>query len=117
MYNLEKIYFVLTHLPLDKIAVILADDTFKCIFLSENDRIPIQMSLKFVARIPVDNKPVLVQVMAWCRTGDKLLPEPMMTQFTDAYMWHLGEMSNWTTQHNQNLTSVPWPQPNHNQFV
>ena len=23
--------------------------------------------------------------MAWRRTGDKPLPEPMMTQFTDAY--------------------------------
>ena len=37
----------LTHLPLDKVADILADDIFKCIFLNENDRIPIQISLKF----------------------------------------------------------------------
>ena len=27
----------------------------------------------------------LVQVMAWRRTGKKSLPEPMLTQFTDAY--------------------------------
>ena len=26
----------------------------------------------------------LVQVMAWCRIGDKPLPEPMITQFIDA---------------------------------
>ena len=32
-----------SHLPLDKMAAILADDTFKCIFLNENDRIPIQI--------------------------------------------------------------------------
>ena len=69
-------------------AAILADDIFKCIFLNENDRIPIQISLKFVPRSPVDNKPTLVQVMAWSRTGDKPLPEPMLTQFTDTYMWH-----------------------------
>ena len=31
----------LTHLPLDKTAAILAEDIFQCIFLNENDRIPI----------------------------------------------------------------------------
>ena len=67
-------------------AAILADDNFKCIFLNENDDIPIWISLKFVPRI--DDKPALVQVIAWRRTGDKPLPEPMLTQFTDAYMWH-----------------------------
>ena len=79
---------MLTHLPLDKIAAILADNIFKCIFLNENDRILIQISLKFVPRGPIDNKPALVQVMAWRRTGDEPLPEPMLTQFTDTYMWH-----------------------------
>ena len=29
----------LTYLPLDKMAAILADDKFKCIFSNENDRI------------------------------------------------------------------------------
>ena len=69
-------------------AAILADDIFKCIFLNENDRIPIQISLKFVPRSPIDNKAALVQVMAWRRTAAKPLPEPMLTQFPDAYMWH-----------------------------
>ena len=66
----------------------LADDIFECIFFNDNDRIPIQISLKFVPRSPTDNKPALVQVMAWRRTGDKPLPEPMITQLTDAYMRH-----------------------------
>ena len=35
-----------------------------------------------------DNKSALVQAVAWRRTGDKPLPEPMMSQFTDAYMRH-----------------------------
>ena len=69
-------------------AAILADDNLKCIFLNDNDRITIQISLKFVPRSPIANKPVLVQVMAWRRRGDKPLPEPMLTQFTDAYMQH-----------------------------
>ena len=79
---------VLTHLPLDKMATILADNNFKCIFLNENDRIPIRISLEFVPRSPIDNKPALVQVMAWHLTGNKPLSEPVVTQFTDAYMRH-----------------------------
>ena len=69
-------------------AAILADGIFKCILLNENDKIPLQTSLKLVPRSSIDNKPALVQVMAWHRTGDKPLPEPMTTQFTDAYMRH-----------------------------
>ena len=66
-------------------SAILADDNFKCIFLNENDRISIWISLKFVLRSPFGNKPALVQVMAWRRTGDKPLPELILTQFTDIY--------------------------------
>ena len=60
-----------THLLLDKMAAILADGNFKCIFFNENDRIPIHISLKFVHRSPIDNESALVQVMAWRRTGDR----------------------------------------------
>ena len=67
-------------------AAILADDIFKCSFLDENVRISIHISQKFVPMGPINNKSALVQVMAWRRTGDKPLPEAMMTQFTDAYM-------------------------------
>ena len=51
---------LLTHLPLDKMAAIVADDNFKCIFLNENNEFPIPISLKFVPRSPIDNKPALV---------------------------------------------------------
>ena len=43
----------------------------------------------FIPSSLIDNKPAL----AWSRTGNKSLPEPMQTQFTDAYMRHYGEMS------------------------
>ena len=66
-------------------AVILANDNLKCIFLNENYTTSIRISLKVVSRSPIGNKPALVQVMAWRRTGDKPLPEPVRTQFTDAY--------------------------------
>ena len=68
--------------------VILADNISKWIFLNENGIFLIKILLKFVHRSSMDNKPALVQVMAWRRAGDKSLPEPMITQFTDAYMWH-----------------------------
>ena len=44
--------------------------------------------LKFVLKSLINNKPVLVQVMAWCWTGDKPFPDQMLTQFTEAYVWH-----------------------------
>ena len=69
-------------------ASILADDIFKCIFLNENDRILIQISLKFVPRSSMDDKLALVQVMAWRRIGDNPSSEPMVNRFTDSYMGH-----------------------------
>ena len=79
---------LLTHLPLDKMADTFADNIFKRIFFNENVRLLIQISVKFVPRGSNDNKSALVQVMAWCRTGNKPLHEQMLTQFTDAYMRH-----------------------------
>ena len=63
-----------------------ADNIFKRIFLNENVRISIRISLKFVLKGRTDNDSALVQVMAWSRPGDKPLPELMLTQFTDEYM-------------------------------
>ena len=60
-----------------------ADDTFKRIFLNENVLIFIKISLKFVPKGPITNNPVLVQIMAWRRSGDKPLSEPMMVY------WHI----------------------------
>ena len=59
-----------------------ADDIFKCIFLYENVLNPINISLKFVPKGPINNIPALVQIMAWRRPGDKPLSEPMMVSLT-----------------------------------
>ena len=69
-------------------ATTFADDIFKCIFVNEKFCILIKISLKFVPKSLIDNKAALVQVMAWRRAGDKPLPEPMLTEFTEAYMRH-----------------------------
>ena len=53
-------------------------DTFKRIFLKENVRISIKISLKFVPKSPIDNIPALFQIMAWHQPGDKPLSEAVM---------------------------------------
>ena len=55
-----------------------ADDTLNRIFVNENVRISIEISLKFVPGGPINNIPSLVQIMAWRRPGDKPLSESMM---------------------------------------
>ena len=61
------------HFADDLLTHLSVDGKF-CILIKKN-------SLKFVPTCPVDNKPVLAKVMAWRRTGDKPLTEPMLTQF------------------------------------
>ena len=53
------------------------DYTFKRIFVNENVRILIEISLKFVPKGPINNIPSLVQIMAWRLPGDKPLSGPM----------------------------------------
>ena len=57
-----------------------ADAIFKCIFLNEYVWIPIKIPLKFVPQGPINNIPALVQIMAWCRPGDKPSSGPMMVR-------------------------------------
>ena len=87
------------------------ENKFECNFLNENDRIPIRISLTFVPKSPIDNTPALVQVMAWRRTADKPLSEPMLNQFTDTYMRHWGQMS-WSKHPENTLllkSCLQWP--------
>ena len=65
----------------------ITDAIFKSIF-NESVWISITISLKFIPKGHIDYKSALVQVMAWHRTGEKPLPESMLTQFTDAYIRH-----------------------------
>ena len=44
--------------------------------------------MKCIPNDPFKNKPVLVQMMAWHQKSSKLLSEPVMAYFTDAYMRH-----------------------------
>ena len=48
--------------------------------------ISFQCSQKYVPNGPTRNTPLLVQVMTWRQKGDMPLPEPLMSQYTDAYI-------------------------------
>ena len=56
------------------------DNIFKYIFLNENVWISNRIWLKFVPKGPIDNNPALDKIMAWHRSGDKPLSEPMMVR-------------------------------------
>ena len=74
-------------------AAVSADDIFKRIFLNENYRLFVLISLRYVPNGLIINLPPLVQMMAWRRPGDKPLSEPMVAEFTDAYMRHSASIS------------------------
>ena len=78
----------LTPLPLDKATAVSQTIFSNAFSWMKKFCTVIWISLKLVPKVPIDNKWTLVQVMAWRRTGDKPLSEPMFTQFTDAYMQH-----------------------------
>ena len=84
---------VLTHLPLDKMAAIsqttYSTGSFWMMMLEFQFNFHWHV---FLPKDAIDNKSALVQVTACRRFGVMSLPEPMLTQFTDAYMWHEGEM-------------------------
>ena len=46
-----------------------------------------KMSLKFVPKGPINNIPALVQIVAWRRSGDKPLSEPMMVKSRIYVTW------------------------------
>ena len=105
------------------------DDIFKWIFLNEIIWIAIKISLKFVPSGPINNIPALVQIMAWRRSGDKPLSEPMMvnllmhicvtqsqwvnslalgqcdSNFISLISWHV---TDWVYKHFVKLSSGEW---------
>ena len=64
------------------------DDTFKCIFLNENVRISIEISLKFVPKGPINNIPALVQIMAWTGQAPSHYLNQLWFDYRHIYAWH-----------------------------
>ena len=83
-----------------------AEDILKCIFLNENVWIPIKISLKFVPKDPINNKPALVQIMAWCCPGAKPLSESVMVSLP-THIWVTRPQ--WVNELNiPVLVAMPW---------
>ena len=70
-----------------------ADDICKHILSNENVWITIHISLTYILKGSVYNNSALVQTMAWRRTGDKPLSQPMVAYFCIVYMRHSASMS------------------------
>ena len=66
------------------------DDSFKCIFVNEKLYTLIKVSLYLAPKGPMYNNLSLLQIVAWCRIGDKPLSESILTRFSDAYIQHWG---------------------------
>ena len=75
----------LTHWKWDKMATILQMTLWNAFPGMEIFVLRLKKSLQFVRKVSINNQPTLFQIMAWRRTDDKPLSEPMMVQFTDAY--------------------------------
>ena len=66
-----------------------AEDIFQHIFVYENAWISIKTSFKFVPKGQINVILALVQIMAWCRSGDKPLFEPMtLPQWFKTRLWN-----------------------------
>ena len=53
----------------------LADDILKCIFFRQKSYTFIPISLQFVPERRIDDTSALINALAWCRRGNKPLPE------------------------------------------
>ena len=70
----------LTHRDRDKNAAISQTPLSKALFLNENVKISIGISLKCFPKVRINNITPLVQIMPWRRPGDKPLSDPMMAR-------------------------------------
>ena len=85
-----------------------ADDIFKCIFLSENVWFSLKISLTCVPKVPIDNIPPLVQIIAWRRLRHRRLSVPMMVKL----LTHITESIHGYSIREENYTykcNIPWP--------
>ena len=103
-------YSIYTHLSFNTLrprqnCCHLPDNSLKLIFFNQNSWISINISLQYISGGLINNNPALVDIKAWCQRSINPLFEPMMVQFTDAYMcysaqWvkdsiHLPEFAEW----------------------
>ena len=91
---------LLTHLLLDKMAAILAEDNFKCILWMKMIENLIWISLKLVPRSSIDNKPALVEIrlVAWWA------PSHYLNQCWNIVNWTLRNKLQWNLNRNSYIS-------------
>ena len=80
-----------THLSLDKMAAILTDANFKCIFLNGNDKIPIRISPRFVPKCPISNKASIGSGNGLASNRRQAITRTNACPVTDAYIRYFTE--------------------------
>ena len=87
LFSLSKVCDIIVNtLRLKQNGCHFADDIFKLIIFYEIWCILILIPLKFVPKVPVSNKPALIQLMVWHKLGETPLSEPVMFLFiSDTY--------------------------------
>ena len=84
-----------------------SDDVFKYVLLIETIEISMNISLKFVIKVPINNIPTMVQIMAWRRKGDKPLSETMIVSWKKhAYFYMHQYMDVWVSNPEPAASSV-----------
>ena len=68
--HISVVYIYLIHWG--QICRHFTDDIFEYIFLNENIWISIEIWLKFVPKVSINNIPTLVQTMVWHRPGEAI---------------------------------------------
>ena len=81
------------------------NNIFKWMFMNENCWFSIKISLKFVPKGPINNIPALVQLMAWCRPGNRPLSETMMVNLL-MHIWV--SQPQWVKQSCNDIQHVNW---------
>ena len=94
--EIQQIWLWFNTLRLRQNGHLFADNIFKCIFLNENVLILFTISLKFVCKVPINIIPALVQIMAWRRSGNSTLSEPMMVSLLMHVCIPWPQWVNWT---------------------
>ena len=80
LYGVVLLYKHLTHWGWDKMAAIFQMTFSNGFPWMKMHEFFIQISLMFVLKGPINNILALVLIMAWCRSGNKSLSEPMMVR-------------------------------------
>ena len=75
---LTKQVHCLTHWGRDKMAAIFQTTFWKAFSWMKMYEFGLIFYWSFVPKVRINNIPALVQIMAWCRSDDKQLSEPMM---------------------------------------